>query len=61
MGVYYGIHMVVSFLTSMVSIYALNNNQPYVFMGIQGIVSAALVAGGYFLMHYLTSRKLNLT
>lgn len=60
-GVYYGIHMVVSFLTSMVSIYALNNNQPYVFMGIQGIVSAALVAGGYFLMHYLTSRKLNLT
>ena len=60
-GVYYGIHMVVSFLTSMVSIYALNNNQPYVFMGIQGIVSAALVAGGYFLMHYLTDKKLNLT
>ena len=60
-GVYYGINMAVSFLTSMVSIYALNNNQPYVFMGIQGIVSAALVAGGYFLMHYLTSRKLNLT
>lgn len=59
-GVYYGINMAVSFLTSMVSIYALNNNQPYVFMGIQGIVSAALVAGGYFLMHYLTSRKLNL-
>lgn len=59
-GVYYGINMAVSFLTSMVSIYALNNNQPYVFMGIQGIVSAALVAGGYFLMHYLTSKKLNL-
>ncbi len=59
-GVYYGINMAVSFRTSMVSIYALNNNQAYVFMGIQGIVSAALVAGGYFLMHYLTSRKLNL-
>lgn len=59
-GVYYGINMAVSFLTSMVSISALNNNQPYVFVGIQGIVSVALVAGGYFLMHYLTSRKLNL-
>jgi hypothetical protein len=60
-GVYYGIHMVVSYLTSMVSISAINNDQPFVFVGIHGIVSAALVVGGYFLMHYLTSRKLNLT
>lgn len=60
-GVYYGIHMAVSYLTSMVSISAINNDQPFVFVGIHGIVSAALVVGGYFLMHYLTSRKLNLT
>ena len=60
-GVYYGIHMVVSYLTSMVSISAINNDQPFVFVGIHGIVSAALVVGAYFLMHSLTSRKLNLT
>lgn len=62
-GVYYGINMAMSiafgiFLAFIMLTVALDN--PFSVFIFQGILFALLTVAGYFLMHYLVSRKLNL-
>lgn len=60
-GVYYGIGMVKSFAYSMVALNAATTQDVNTLLTMPGIVSAVLAVAGYFTMHYLTSKKLNLT
>ena len=60
-AVYYGISMVQSFIyaTTTVSTNVVTENVTW-FLGTPGVLSLAVGIGGYFLMHYLTNKKLNL-
>ena len=65
-GCYYGIHLVLSFLTSIhfVSTALIAGSDSDAFLGVFGtssIIMLAVALGGYFLMHYLADKKLNLT
>lgn len=65
-GCYYGIHLVLSFVSGISSIamaFAAEANAGWI-MGLFGSNSAILLVvavGGYFLMHFLADKKLNLT
>ena len=65
-GCYFGIQLALSFLSgiSMVSsVLSAGSDSGAVFgvFGTTSIVSLAVAVGGYFLMHYLADKKLNLT
>lgn len=57
-GVYYGIGMVQSFAYSMIVFSTGNVN---LLLALPGLMSLFLALAGYFLMYWLTSKKLNLT
>ena len=57
-GVYYGIGMVQSFAYSMIVFSTGNVN---LLLALPGLMSLSLALAGYFLMYWLTSKKLNLT
>lgn len=59
-GVYYGIGIVESILFSLLFLKATTENVN-LFLASPGIMGIFLTIGGYFLMHWLISRKLNLT
>ena len=59
-GVYYGISMVESFVFSMVAFSASTTQNTTSLLAAPGIMSLLTAVAGYFLMHWLTSRKLNL-
>ena len=59
-GVYYGISMVESFVFSMVAFSASTTQNTTSLLAAPGIMSLLIAVAGYFLMHWLTSRKLNL-
>ena len=59
-GVYYGISMVESFVFSMVALSASTTQNTTSLLAAPGIMSLLIAVAGYFLMHWLTSRKLNL-
>ncbi|MBQ8834155.1 MAG: hypothetical protein IJ001_04425 [Oscillospiraceae bacterium] len=59
-AVYYGINMVMSFVHAMISLtFAAVQNVTW-FVAFPGFMALVLAVAGYFLMYYLTSRKLNL-
>lgn len=60
-AVYYGINMALSFVQSMLAVTAAFSQNLSWLLASTAMVSLAVAVGGYFLMHYLTSRKLNLT
>lgn len=59
-GVYYGISMVESFVFSMVAFSASTTQNTTSLLAAPGIMSLLIAVAGYFLMYWLTSRKLNL-
>lgn len=60
-AVYYGINVAMSFVQSLLFMTtALSQNLSWL-MGSTILISLAMAVGGYFLMYFLTSRKLNLT
>lgn len=69
-GIYFGINMVISTLTGVLSIFTFvsdslisyaSDSFTYIFSTlIPALVNLALGIGGYFLMHYLVKNKLNL-
>lgn len=64
-GIYYGIHLALSvvYTTFLVGTalaeYAEMISAAWM-LGLQGLLSLVVAVGGYFLMHYLTDKKLNL-
>ena len=60
-GVYYGIGMVQSFVMSMVMVNATTSENVNALLASPGIMGLTLSVCGYFLMHWLISKKLNLT
>lgn len=69
-GIYYGINMAMSILTSILSFAALigdvwvseniESMSMYLSTGIPAVLYLVIAVGGYFLMHHLVSKKLNL-
>lgn len=59
-GVYYGIGMVRSFVMSMVMLNATTSEDVNALLASPGIMGLTLSVCGYFLMHWLISKKLNL-
>lgn len=59
-GVYYGISLIQSFAYSMLAFSATTTQDVKLVLAMLGIVGAVLAVGGYFGMHWLTSKKLNL-
>ena len=59
-GVYYGIGMVRSFVMSMVMLNATTSENVNALLASPGIMGLTLSVCGYFLMHWLISKKLNL-
>lgn len=59
-AVYYGIGMVQSFAYSIFTMTAATSEDVTMLLGAPGLMGILIAVGGYFLMHYLTSRKLNL-
>ena len=59
-GVYYGIGMVQSFVMSMVMLNATTSEDVNALLASPGIMGLLLSVCGYFLMHWLISKKLNL-
>ena len=66
-GIYYGLNMGVSVVTSISNIYLLvsealiNNSASLMFSTIfNSVLYLGLAIGGYFLMHHLVDKKLNL-
>lgn len=60
-AVYYGINLALSFVQSMLAMTAAFSQNLSWLLASTAMVSLVVAVGGYFLMHYLTSRKLNLT
>lgn len=60
-GVYYGIGLVQSFMYTMFALGATSQQNVNTLLATPGLMGAVLAVGGYFGMHYLISRKLNLT
>lgn len=60
-GVYYGIGMVQSVVFSLFALSATTTQDVNRLLATPGIMGLFLAIGGYFLMHWLISRKLNLT
>lgn len=59
-GVYYGISMVQSFIYSLIAIKTTTAEGVDMFLASPGVMGLITAVCGYFLMHYLTSKKLNL-
>lgn len=59
-GVYYGISIVQSFLITFVTIQASFEQNVNQLLTMSCLTSVILTAAGYFIMHYLTEKKLNL-
>ena len=59
-GVYYGIGMVESIVYSTLALRVTTDRELTHFLATPGILGIALTIGGYFLMHRLISKKLNL-
>ena len=59
-GVYYGISMAQSFAMSMIMLNATTSEDVNALLVSPGIMGLALSVSGYFLMHWLISKKLNL-
>lgn len=60
-AVYYGINVAVGMVSSFLAMTAVFSQNLSWLLGSMAILSCVAVAGGYFLMHWLISRKLNLT
>lgn len=60
-AVYYGINLALSFVQSMFAATVIFSQNFNWLMGSTILVSLAAATGGYFLIYYLTSRRLNLT
>ena len=60
-GVYYGINLGLSFIQMLFAMSAAFSQSFSLLMNSATLLSAAVAVGGYFLMYWLTSRKLNLT
>ena len=62
-GVYFGIGMVQSILMTIISfnVSAITREDVTTVLASPGIMGLVLTVGSYFLMHYLTGKKLNLT
>lgn len=59
-GVYYGIGLVESFLYSSIFLAAAAGQSTNLLLGLPGVVALILAVGSYFLMYWLTSKRLNL-
>lgn len=60
-GVYYGISMVQSFVLTAANLSTIEAQDITKLFSATGVTSLVIAIGGYFLMHYLTDKKLNLT
>ena len=60
-GVYYGIGIVQSFVFTFVNLSVWDKHTVLGFFSVTSLTSLVIGIGGYFLMHHLTSRRLNLT
>ena len=60
-GVYYGIGIVQSFVFTFVNLSVWDKHTVLGFFSVTSLTSLVIGIGGYFLMHYLTDKKLNLT
>lgn len=60
-AVYYGINLVLGTVNSFLAMTAAFSQNLSWLLGSTAMLSCVAVAGGYFLMHWLISRKLNLT
>lgn len=60
-AVYYGINMAVGMVTSTLTLTAVFSQDLSWLLGSTAMISCVVAVGGYFLMHWLISRKLNLT
>jgi len=60
-GVYYGISMVQSFVLTFANLTVVSEQNVMRLFSATGLTSLIIAIGGYFLMHYLTDKKLNLT
>ena len=60
-GVYYGIGMLQSFVMSMLLLNATTSEDVNVLLASPGVTGLLLAVSGYFLMHWLVTKKLNLT
>lgn len=59
-AVYYGISMVRSFIYSALAVSAFTTEDVTRLLASPGVMGLVIAVGSYFLMHYLTSKKLNL-
>lgn len=59
-GVYYGIGLAESVFFSTVFLTAFSSRNANIILGVPGVISLLIAVGGYFLMHWLVSRRLNL-
>ena len=60
-GVYYGIGIVQSFVFTFVNLSVWDKHTVLGFFSVTSLTSLVIGIGGYFLMHYLVDKKLNLT
>ena len=60
-GVYYGIGILQSFVFTFVNLSVWDKHTVLGFFSVTSLTSLVIGIGGYFLMHYLTDKKLNLT
>ena len=60
-GVYYGISLVQSFVLIFANLTVVSKENVLWFFSVTSLTSLVIGIGGYFLMHHLTSRRLNLT
>ena len=60
-GVYYGISMVQSFVLAIANLSVVSAENVLHIFSVTGLTSLVIAISGYFLMHYLTDKKLNLT
>ena len=60
-GVYYGIGIVQSFVFTFVNLSVWDKHTVLGFFSLTSLTSLVIGIGGYFLMHYLVDKKLNLT
>lgn len=60
-GVYYGISMVQSFVLAIANLSVVSAENVLHIFSVTGLTSLVIAISGYFLMHYLADKKLNLT
>lgn len=60
-GVYYGISIAQSFVLTFANLTVVSRENVLWFFSATSVTSLVIAIGGYFLMHYLTDKKLNLT